>query len=182
MTCSNSSVICSPQFPMTNVIQKVYYLSQKDAISLVIEATLDQKLNVHIKLQNLETQHYVCLDPILLRELTMELRQLTKPNIDYPCIKRERQISVKPVYQDNEFRIKIGSVNISLASASVYELLNVENKLISASAAKNYQAICHRVSSLRHVFVINSERKIVFKSGLYRINFKSFFHFENGRI
>ena len=128
--CGKMSSICSQPLPLINIIQKVYYLSKRDAISIVVESTLEQKLKVHIKLQNLETLQYLCLDPILLRELVIELRQLTKPNIDYPCAHRERQISVKPHYHENEFHIKNGGKTLKLAHDSVYELLNIENTLL----------------------------------------------------
>lgn len=126
--------ICSLQLPLRNIIQKVYNLGSKDAIVVLIELAAGQ-LSIHIKLQKIETCQYLCLDPTILKELTMELRKLFKSNIDYPCAHySKRTISVKPIEHSNDYFIYMNdnhAKGIILNYSSICELLNIENNILN---------------------------------------------------
>lgn len=127
----NSTTISCINLPVLNLIQKVYYLSQTEAIILAA-VFQNEGLDIHLKWQNMESCQYLCMDTLLLRELLMGVKQFVKPNIDFPCIRRQRQISIKQLYDlKNQFRIKTNEAKITVSAKAVYELLSIESELLN---------------------------------------------------
>lgn len=125
-----STTISCTHLPILNLLQKAYYLSQTEVI-LLIAVFQNEGFEIHLKWQNLETSECLCMDTLLLRELLMAIKQLVKPNIDFPCVERKRQIAIKQLYDlTNQFRIYTKDTRIAVSAKSVYELLNIESELL----------------------------------------------------